>query len=358
MWRTCAWTTETKCTIGSCLWWFQKGWMCHCWTILDSVDIKNFPNENYLMSDGEQLLFRVLICRVFQEFFDQDMFKFLSKVCPKQIHLHQSLAMNDKTSLFPMPMHIQDEKKLADMVDILCEIEETLNGVWQKSGARNDGSGNFIPDDFSCHFSGYQLTRVRARWYKPRWYKPDNFGRVVNAQLHHFSDASVKGYSHENSHVTMLIVKHFHECTHHQDKGMTLNEVRSNGLWVVRSLSVVANIISFWVKCQKLRGAVQEQRMSDLPEDRLEPTPPSTYCAVDYFGPFIIKDGMKELKRYGVLFTCMASRAVHIELPTPSRLTPSFMPWEGLFVVEAPSASSEATRGQTSWELVQNSPKP
>lgn len=100
--------------------------------------------------------------------------------------------------------------------------------------------------------------KVKAKWEKwrsdllevqrittPRCYRPDNFGRVINAQLHHFSDASVKGYSHENSHVTMLIVKHFHECTHHQGKGMTLNEVRSNGLWVVRSLSVVANIISF-----------------------------------------------------------------------------------------------------------------
>ena len=116
---------------------------------------KNFPNENYLRSIGEQLLLRkssrVLICRVFQGFFDQDMFKFLSKVCQKQIHLHQSLEMNDKMSLFPMPMHIKDEKKLADMIDILCEIEET--GVWQKSGATNDGSGNLIPDDFSCHFS-------------------------------------------------------------------------------------------------------------------------------------------------------------------------------------------------------------
>ena len=29
------------------------------------------------------------------------------------------------------------------------------------------------------------------------------------------------------------------------------------------------------------------------------------------FGPFIIKDGWKELKR--VLFTCMASRAIHLE---------------------------------------------
>ena len=116
-----------------------------------------------------------------------------------------------------------------------------------------------------------------------------------------------------NSHVTKLIIKHFHERTHHQGKGMTLNEVRSNGFWVVSGPSVVANMISSCVKCQRLRGAVQEQRMSDLPEDRLECTPPFTYCAVDYFGPFIVKDGRKELKRYGVLFTCMASRAVHIE---------------------------------------------
>ena len=95
---------------------------------------------------------------------------------------------------------------------------------------------------------------------------------------------------------------------------MTLNEVRSNGFWVVSSSSVVANMISSCVKCQKLRGAVQEQRMSDLPEDRLESTPPFTYCAVDYFGPFVIKERRKELKRYGVLFTCMASRAIHIEI--------------------------------------------
>ena len=53
-------------------------------------------------------------------------------------------------------MHFKDEKKLADMVDILCEVEETLNKVLQKSGATN------IPDDFSCPFSGDQLTRVRA----------------------------------------------------------------------------------------------------------------------------------------------------------------------------------------------------
>ena len=117
-----------------------------------------------------------------------------------------------------------------------------------------------------------------------------------------------------NSLVTKLIVKHFHKRTQHQGKGMTLNEVRSNGFWVVSGSSIVASMISCCVKCQRLHGAVQEQRMSDLPEDRLESTPPFTYCTVDYFGPFVIKERRKELKRYGALFTFMSSRAIHIEI--------------------------------------------
>ena len=55
---------------------------------------------------------------------------------------------------------------------------------------------------------------------------------------------------------------------------------------------------------------------ADLPKDRTEPVPPFTYSAVDYFGPFLIKEGRKEVKPYGVLFTCMSSRAVHTETLT------------------------------------------
>ena len=53
--------------------------------------------------------------------------------------------------------------------------------------------------------------------------------------------------------------------------------------------------------------------MSNLPEERTEPAPAFTHVAVDYFGPFFIKEGRREVKRYGVLFTCLSSRAVHIE---------------------------------------------
>lgn len=77
--------------------------------------------------------------------------------------------------------------------------------------------------------------------------------------------------------------------------------------------SVVSSYVSKCVKCLKLRGVVKDQKMADLSPDRLEPAPPFTYCAVDYFGPWITKDGRKELKKYAVLFTCMASRAIHLE---------------------------------------------
>ena len=42
--------------------------------------------------------------------------------------------------------------------------------------------------------------------------------------------------------------------------------------------------------------------------------PPFTYCAVDYCGPWYIKEGCKEVKKYVALFTCMASQAVHLEV--------------------------------------------
>ena len=94
---------------------------------------------------------------------------------------------------------------------------------------------------------------------------------------------------------------------------MTINEVRSCGYWIVGGSSAVALYIARCVKCQKLRGTVEEQKMADLLLDRSEPTPPFTFSAVDYFGPWIIKEGRREVKRYGVLFTCMGSRAVHLE---------------------------------------------
>ena len=55
--------------------------------------------------------------------------------------------------------------------------------------------------------------------------------------------------------------------------------------------------------------------MSDLPHDRVNvPEHAFTHVGLDYFGPFQIKRGRSVVKRYGCIFTCLASRAVHLEV--------------------------------------------
>ena len=63
-----------------------------------------------------------------------------------------------------------------------------------------------------------------------------------------------------------------------------------------------------------MRGRLGHQITADLLKDRINEAPPFTYCGVDLFGPFLVKERQSEMKGYGALFTYLASRAVHIEV--------------------------------------------
>ena len=117
----------------------------------------------------------------------------------------------------------------------------------------------------------------------------------------------------QSHHVTKLVIRECHERTHHAGRGMTLNEIRTSGYWVVKGRSATGKYIMSCIRCKKLRGHTCDQKMADLPTDRVEQSAPFTYSCVDYFGPFLVTERRSKVKRWGVLFTCMASRAVHLE---------------------------------------------
>lgn len=59
--------------------------------------------------------------------------------------------------------------------------------------------------------------------------------------------------------------------------------------------------------------------MSDLPVERLQVEPPFSYVGMDVFGPWEVftrrtRGGQANSKRWAVLFTCLCTRAVHIEV--------------------------------------------
>ncbi|XP_071810743.1 uncharacterized protein [Apostichopus japonicus] len=100
----------------------------------------------------------------------------------------------------------------------------------------------------------------------------------------------------------------------HQGRGQTINEIRRQGYWILGGSKAVATFTRKCFLCRKLRRPVEEQKMADLPEDRVEPSPPFSFCGMDCFGPFITKLNPKEFKRYVLIFTCLCPRAVHIEM--------------------------------------------
>jgi hypothetical protein len=82
--------------------------------------------------------------------------------------------------------------------------------------------------------------------------------------------------------------------------------------------SVVGQIIFKCIKCFKINPLSYDQLMGDLPEGRIIPSRPFTCTAIEYMGPFLIKNGhlrtTKTLKSYVAIFVCFATKAVHLEL--------------------------------------------
>ena len=129
----------------------------------------------------------------------------------------------------------------------------------------------------------------------------------------------------ENKHPAILprkdaivtrMIRWYHKEIQHLGRTSTVGELRSRGYWLMSANEQVRGVLSRCVPCKKLRGQLTEQKMSDLPESRATDAPPFSYCGCDCFGPFIVKEGRKEMKRYGVVFTCFGCRAIHLETTT------------------------------------------
>ena len=57
--------------------------------------------------------------------------------------------------------------------------------------------------------------------------------------------------------------------------------------------------------------------MADLPECRVTATEkPFKYCGVDYLGPFTYRQLRSDCKAWSILFTCLCTRCIHIEIVT------------------------------------------
>ncbi|XP_048587898.1 uncharacterized protein LOC125571976 [Nematostella vectensis] len=120
----------------------------------------------------------------------------------------------------------------------------------------------------------------------------------------------------KQSHITTILIRHLHESNGHCGVEQVLSLLREQ-FWIVKARVAIKAVLGRCIHCRKQRRTTLKQEMGDLPRIRMIPyEPPFTYTGIDYFGPLYVKRGRGRVteKRWGAIFVCMNSRAVHLEL--------------------------------------------
>ncbi|KAJ8031913.1 hypothetical protein HOLleu_25277 [Holothuria leucospilota] len=118
----------------------------------------------------------------------------------------------------------------------------------------------------------------------------------------------------QKHHVSKLITQHYHSRGHN-GVACTVAKVREK-YWILGVHRLAKTVKYRCVTCKVLALKPESQVMASLPKERLAPfTPPFFYTSCDYFGPLQVKVGRNKVtKHYGVIFTCLNTRAVHLGL--------------------------------------------
>lgn len=119
------------------------------------------------------------------------------------------------------------------------------------------------------------------------------------------------------SKITALIVKKYHEDANHSaGTNQTLASL-STRFWIVSAREEIKEWEKECSKCRRWKAKPTLQIMAPLPKIRTEQSLQAfTNASVDFAGPFITKQGRgkSRQKRYLCVFTCLATRAVHLEI--------------------------------------------
>ena len=138
-------------------------------------------------------------------------------------------------------------------------------------------------------------------------------GRLTNAHL--TFDLKHPIIMPESSHLTSLIIYEIHSTVvGHSGVNSALNRLCQR-FWIINARVTIRCVISDYTVRRRVKSKPSNQFMADFPPARLKVYDSLfSQVGVDYFGPFLTKIKRSEVKRYGYLFICMTTQAIHLEM--------------------------------------------
>lgn len=169
-------------------------------------------------------------------------------------NLYQSLTVEDVRQAELSIIKLEQEEAFTKKIQLL-ESLEVRGDITDRDFARKRNksmkqtSSLYRLDPFLDH---YRILRVG--------------GRIKHANIPY--DVKHPNILPRKSHISEWVIRHYHQRVKHQERGMTLNALRSCGIWIIGGSSAVTNHISNCVTCRKLHGALHMSRndiMNDVP---------------------------------------------------------------------------------------------
>lgn len=121
-----------------------------------------------------------------------------------------------------------------------------------------------------------------------------------------------------NSILAKWIIRDAHQQVMHGGNQLTLAQIRHT-YWIPAAKRAVRTMINQCIICHRFRAKATQQLMGSLPAARTKTaTRAFTHTGTDLCGPILLKmtagRGVKSQKGYIVIFICMTTRAIHIEI--------------------------------------------
>ncbi|KRX98369.1 hypothetical protein T4E_7728, partial [Trichinella pseudospiralis] len=113
--------------------------------------------------------------------------------------------------------------------------------------------------------------------------------------------------------ITMAIIRRYHLRQLHCGCESTLATLRQR-YWILRGRREMKGVIYACPCCRRIESRAFASKMAPLPADRIRVTRPFENTGLDIAGSFFTRLGKKVNKNYICLFTCMTTRAVHLEV--------------------------------------------
>ena len=206
---------------------------------------------------------------------------------------HRHFRSPDKAIIDPAEFVIAEEKllQLLQLEKFPAESKQLAAGKYVKTSSQISSYSPFIGPN-GLFSSTSRIQRLSATAFETRH-------PIILDSRHRLIRLFLRFYH----------MKHKYQSVHY------LRSVIHQQFVVLRLRSAKRAIETHCVCCGKRKAKTATPMMSDLPAERLGyRQPPLSICGVDYVGPFHVTIRRSSEKRWGFLFTCLTTRAIHIEL--------------------------------------------